>query len=64
MKSAGVTEPRYTIRLRYAGRLGCVAFILESACGDAFIYTRQGLTCRLSGHFRLVEYTATLHRLG
>ena len=59
-----MTEPRYTIRLRYAGRRGCIAFIVESACGDAFIYTRHGLTCRLTGHFRLAEYTSTLHRLG
>ena len=59
-----MTEPRYTIRLRYAGRRGCTALIVENARGDAFIYTRRGLACRLTGHFRLAAYTSTLHRLG
>ena len=59
-----MTEPRYTIRPRYAGHRGCTAFIVESAPWHACIYTRKGLTCQLSGHFRLAGYTPTRHRLG
>jgi hypothetical protein len=59
-----LTEPRYTIRLRYAGHRGRVAFIIESATGEAYIYSGEGLVCRLSSGFRLVNYVSTLHRLG
>lgn len=64
MKRAGVTEARYTIRLRYAGRRGCVAFVIEDQDGDAYIYTRRGLSCRLIGRYCLPAFASTLHRLG
>ncbi len=64
MKRAGVTESRYTIRLRYAGRRGCVAFVIEDQAGDAYIFARRGIVCRLVGRYSLPTLAATLHRLG
>jgi hypothetical protein len=64
MTRPGVAEPRYTIRLRYAGRRGCVAFVIEDQDGDAYIYTRRGLSCCLIGRYCLPAFASTLHRLG
>jgi len=59
-----LTEPRYTIRLRYAGRRGCIAFVVEDQAGDAYIFDRHGLCCRLTGRWALPAFASTLHRLG
>ena len=59
-----MTEPHYTIRLRYAGRPGRVAFVIESAAGDAYIFSGEGLVCCLARDFRLAGYVPTLRRLG
>ncbi len=64
MKQVGATEPRYTIRLRHAGQRDGVALVIEDRAGDAYIYTRRGLSCRLSGRYGLPTFAPTLHRIG
>lgn len=59
-----MSEPRYTVRLRYAGRRGVVAFVVEDEDGDAYIYGRAGLCCRLARGGALPRRVPTLHRLG
>lgn len=64
MKIMTPPEPRYTIRLRYAGRRGTIAFVVEDQSGDAYIYGPTGLCCRVARGRTLPRRISTLHRLG
>lgn len=54
----------YTIRLRYTDQHGEDALIVEDRQGDAYVFARSGLYCRMTGVHTLARLTPTLLRLG